>query len=203
MSAEKTQTTIARLVLTVLFVFATTAWAETADSTVTCKDGSTSKGGRGACRGHGGVDKSKTAGETAAAPAESATPTAASEATVVCKDGTTSKGGRGACHGHGGVDKTKSVSSGGQPPAAAPASSAPTSAPPPTPVAMPRPTAAPHAAASPATETEKVTKGKAATDDPVGAIAKCKDGKYWHGAKHSGSCSHHGGVDTWLDGSQK
>jgi hypothetical protein len=198
MSAEKTPMTTTRLLLTVLFLFATAVWAETADTTVTCKDGTTSKGGRGACHGHGGVDKSKAASETAAAPAASTTSAAASETTVTCKDGTTSKGGRGACHGHGGVDKTKSSAS-GQPSTAAPASAAAPSAPPPI---MPQPTAAPHAAA-PATETEKVAKGKAATDDPVGAIAKCKDGKYWHGTKHSGSCSHHGGVDTWLDGSQQ
>jgi hypothetical protein len=201
MSAEKTPMTTTHLLLTVLFLFAAAAWAETADTTVTCKDGTTSKGGRGACHGHGGVDKSKAAGETAAAPAASATPAAPSETTVTCKDGTTSKGGRGACRGHGGVDKTKSSApSTGQPSTAAPASAAPPSAPPP---ALPQPTAAPHATAPAATETEKVTKGKAATDDPAGAIAKCKDGKYWHGTKHSGSCSHHGGVDTWLDGSQQ
>ena len=34
-------------------------------SPVTCKDGTTSKGGRGACSGHGGVDKS--AGATSSA----------------------------------------------------------------------------------------------------------------------------------------
>lgn len=33
------------------------------DTQVTCKDGTTSKGGRGACRGHGGVDKSAARGE--------------------------------------------------------------------------------------------------------------------------------------------
>ncbi len=50
------------------------ALAQDAASTpVTCKDGSTSPhGGRGACSGHGGIDKSATAaasGSTAAAPA--------------------------------------------------------------------------------------------------------------------------------------
>ncbi len=44
---------------------------------VTCKDGSTSKGGRGACRGHGGVDRAATARKAvppAAPPATSAPP---------------------------------------------------------------------------------------------------------------------------------
>jgi hypothetical protein len=45
--------------------------------------------------------------------------------------------------------------------------------------------------------------GKAATDDPIGALAKCRDGTYWHGTRHSGSCSHHGGVESWMDGTEK
>ena len=48
---------------------------------VKCKDGSTSPhGGRGACRGHGGIDKSASAGSTASAaavPAAPASPAAA------------------------------------------------------------------------------------------------------------------------------
>ena len=187
--------TIARLALVLVFVCAS-AWAETAPSPVTCKDGSTSQGGRGACRGHGGVDKTKSAAAdtgTAAAPAETAP-----APTVTCKDGSMSKGGRGACRGHGGVDKTKTAGqaaasappAAGTPPPAAPAAPPPASAP------------APHAAVTPPTGTAKAG-GKADSTDPTGALAKCKDGTYWHGTRHSGSCSHHGGVDTWLDGSQK
>lgn len=48
----------------------------------TCKDGTTSKGGRGACSSHGGIAKM-----------------------VGCKDGTTSVAGRGACSHHGGVGR--------------------------------------------------------------------------------------------------
>lgn len=33
---------------------------------------------------------------------------------------------------------------------------------------------------------------------PAGATAKCKDGTYSMSKTHSGSCSHHGGVATWL-----
>jgi hypothetical protein len=104
-------------------------------ATVTCNDGTSSKGGRGACSGHGGVNKSATGGATtaapAAAPAAAAAPasTAAASTTtaaamVTCTDGTSSKGGRGACSGHGGINKN--AASGG---AAAPAAAAPAAAP--------------------------------------------------------------------------
>jgi len=135
--------TATRLALALVFVCATT-WAETAP-TVTCKDGTTSKGGRGACRGHGGVDRTKAAGAVVPAPAPS--------------------------------------------PAAQNAR----------PAAIPTPRAPARGA------TEKVARsgGKSATDDPTGALAKCRDGMYWHGTRHNGSCSHHGGVESWLDGTEK
>jgi hypothetical protein len=97
-----------------------------ADST--CKDGTTSTAtGRGACSGHGGVQKAgkSAAAAAAAAPAatESASPAAASKAapaakaaattgntdptgaTAKCKDGTYSKSKHhtGSCSHHGGV----------------------------------------------------------------------------------------------------
>jgi hypothetical protein len=146
--------------------------------TVTCKDGTTANAGRGACHGHGGVAKEKTGTGTAAAPASGG-----SAATVTCKDGTTANAGRGACHGHGGVAK----SAGGAPAAAS------------APAAAPAPVAAASTGVIPA-DTKRT--GRAATTDPTGALAKCRDGMYWHGTRHSGSCSHHGGVATWLDGSK-
>ena len=185
------------LALALVFLCATAGAAETAATTVTCKDGTTAQGGRGACRGHGGVDKSKTAGT------ETNTTAAAPETTVTCKDGTTSHGGRGACHGHGGVQKAGAAPSA---PAAAPATAAKTAPPPAAPPAhMPAATepSAPAPRAAPPQTAKATTGGKAASDDPTGALAKCRDGKYWHGKTHSGSCSHHGGVETWLDGSQK
>ena len=113
----------------VLLVAPLASWAQGTSTTpsgpVTCKDGTTSPhGGRGACSGHGGIDKSATAASSAAgsaAPAPAAgaapaAPAAAAAATsaggtgsgpVTCKDGTTSPhGGRGACSGHGGIDKS-------------------------------------------------------------------------------------------------
>jgi hypothetical protein len=35
---------------------------------------------------------------------------------------------------------------------------------------------------------------------PAGATGKCKDGTYTKQATHSGACSGHGGVDSWLPG---
>jgi len=71
-------------------------WAkdEPAESAVICKDGSTSKGGKGACSSHGGVDKKATEASKKAAGA-----------TAKCKDGTywQAKEHSGACSNHGGV----------------------------------------------------------------------------------------------------
>jgi hypothetical protein len=36
---------------------------------------------------------------------------------------------------------------------------------------------------------------------PAGATAQCRDGTYSYSQTHSGTCSHHGGVAAWLDGS--
>ena len=36
---------------------------------------------------------------------------------------------------------------------------------------------------------------------PPGATARCRDGTYSYSQHHQGTCSHHGGVAVWLDGS--
>jgi hypothetical protein len=41
----------------------------------------------------------------------------------------------------------------------------------------------------------------AITTAPPGATALCNDGSYSFSKTHSGTCSHHGGVAKWLDGS--
>ena len=148
-------------------------------ATVTCKDGTTATGGRGACHGHGGVAK---------APKASKSEEAAPAAMVTCKDGSSSKGGRGACRGHGGIAKGES----------APAAAGEAATPPPavTHRKAPAPT---RSAAAPATGGTKT----ASSSDPTGAIAKCKDGAYSHASGHRGACSRHGGVAEWLDGSGK
>ncbi|MBE1162503.1 DUF3761 domain-containing protein [Dyella sp. 7MK23] len=35
---------------------------------------------------------------------------------------------------------------------------------------------------------------------PAGASAQCRDGSYSFSLHHSGTCSHHGGVQRWLGG---
>ncbi len=40
-----------------------------------------------------------------------------------------------------------------------------------------------------------------AAASPPGATALCRDGTYSYSKHHSGTCSHHGGVAKWLDGS--
>ena len=39
--------------------------------------------------------------------------------------------------------------------------------------------------------------------DATGATAKCKDGSFSHSKHHTGTCSKHGGVAEWMDGSKK
>lgn len=75
------------LLLGAALLAAPTVQAKTAkkEFRVTCKDGETSRPGRGACSGHGGIASDGKSG-------------------VVCKDGSFSdNSGRGACSGHGGV----------------------------------------------------------------------------------------------------
>lgn len=43
--------------------------------------------------------------------------------------------------------------------------------------------------------------GAAPSAPPPGATALCRDGTYSFSKHHSGTCSHHGGVAKWLDGS--
>ena len=54
---------------------------------------------------------------------------------------------------------------------------------------------APMAAAKPAANTAPMASAAGA---PAGATAKCKDGAFSMSKHHSGSCSHHGGVASWL-----
>jgi hypothetical protein len=182
---------------------------EPAESSVTCKDASTSRSGKGACSGHGGVDKdateaSKKASGAAAPTAAPSSAAGAAEETVVCKDGATSKSGKGACSGHGGVDKSAAKAGAKSAPAEAgataatpPAATPPAAAPPrrPAPAATPAPSAAAQGTGS----ASATAPANAKNTDPTGAIARCKDSTYSHAKGHSGACSKHGGVAEWLD----
>jgi hypothetical protein len=128
----------------------------------TCKDGTSSRSGRGACSHHGGVAKM-----------------------VGCKDGTTSVSGRGACSHHGGVGKETERAERAE--RAEPAhETRPSSR-----VEPPR-TEAPRSEAPSSERVEGVDRNSA------GATARCKDGEYSHALHHTGACSRHGGVATWL-----
>ena len=108
---------------------------------------------------------------------------------VTCTDGSTSPhGGRGACSKHGGIKKGADAM---MAPAAAPAPAAKSAAAP----------AAAAPAASTAAAKPAAAPAVATVTDAAGATAKCKDGTYSHSKTHSGSCSKHGGVQDWLDGS--
>jgi Protein of unknown function (DUF3761) len=146
-----------------------------AEAQATCKDGTASaSSGRGACSRHGGVaSKAPAASKKADRSAQSGPITYKpnASASVSCTDGTSSAGGRGACSRHGGI----AVS------ATAPAPSP----------AMPAPAARPQPAPR---QAPTVSKSQA----PSGATAQCRDGTYSYSAHRSGTCSHHGGVATWM-----
>jgi hypothetical protein len=174
------------------------AGAARPDDTVTCKDGTTAKAGKGACSGHGGVDKKATPQPAEAKEARDAKASKPKKDAdggdaplVACKDGTTSRGGKGACSGHGGVDKKAK-----EPPQAKSPAPAASAAPPPPPKAA---TAEKATAPAAKTSAESASKGKPSNTDPTGAIARCKDGTYSHSKGHEGACSRHGGVADWLD----
>ena len=194
-----------------MLAMAQTLYADDAAPT-TCKDGTTSSAtGKGACSGHGGVQKAPKTAAAAPAPAAPAvnpsmTMTAA---TKTCRDGTTSAAtGKGACSGHGGVQKAPA----GTTSTTTPAPAAPTAATAPAPAASaaspaPAPTSAMTASSSAAaakssTATKSAPTATAGNTDPTGATAKCKDGTYSKSQHHSGTCSSHGGVAEWLTAAQ-
>ena len=160
------------------------AGAQATAATV-CKDGTTSaSSGRGACSGHGGVDKSATKASRRAANA----PKTASVAQVTCTDGTTSKPGRGACSHHGGIAGATPVPS----PSSARTTPSPT-------VPSSVPAQSPARTPSGANQAPSAARSGAREDNnPVGAIAQCKDGLYSHAQHRRGACSRHAGVAKWM-----
>ena len=145
--------------------------AATAAAQVLCADGSSSAGGRGACSGHGGIDRGQTKATRTAAKADVKAAKAeerAAATTVTCTDGSPSAGGRGACSGHGGIA-----------------------------VATPAQAHAQRAESKAAAAHATVGNGSAEDNSPVGSIAKCKDGMNSHARSRRGACGHHGGVASW------
>lgn len=193
MSKRHSQCGLVGLLVAAIALAPTLGRAQAAAAAV-CKDGTTSPAsGRGACSGHGGVDRKAT--KAAQSPAK----TTAAAARVACTDGTTSKPGRGACSHHGGVSgSTPNASTAAQ----APTRSAPKtpaaapSATPPTEVPQPAPARSRSEAKSPAPSA--VGSGAREDNNPIDAIAQCKDGLYSHAKHRRGACSRHGGVAKWM-----
>lgn len=159
-----------------------------------CKDGTTSaSSGRGACSGHGGVNKKAVTHQKKVVKSEVKAATAVAkrtpgaQVTTLCADGTTSNStGRGTCSGHGGAKGAEATSKTTGAPVPAPGTAA-----------TPRASARARARAN---ANSAVVSGSGAAEDnnAVGAIARCKDGLYSHAKNRRGACSRHGGVASWL-----
>ena len=139
----------------------------------------------------------------------------AAAAPTTCKDGTSSTAtGRGACSGHGGVQKASPGSSGGSASGSSTAStpssssSAPAAGTPPASGSAMKAAAGSSGSSSSGSSTASTPSSSSSNStttgntDPTGATAKCKDGTYSKSKHHSGTCSKHGGVDQWMDGSK-
>jgi len=172
------------------------AWASQATA-LKCKDGTTSAStGRGACSGHGGVNKtaskavSKTIKTQEKVAKTVAKTTPGAQVTQLCADGTTSNStGRGACSGHGGVRGAAATSKATGVPIAAAATATP-----------PKPGKVYNKPITPpaARPTSVAGSGEREDNSVAGAIAQCKDGLYSHSKNRTGACSRHGGVARWL-----
>jgi Protein of unknown function (DUF3761) len=159
-----------------------------------CKDGTTSvSSGRGACSGHGGVNKKAATHQKKVVKSEVKAATAVAkrtpgtQVTTLCADGTTSNStGRGTCSGHGGARGAEATSKTTGEPVRAPGTAT-------------EPRASARASAR-ANSKSAVVSGSGAGEDnnPAGAIARCKDGMYSHARNRRGACSRHGGVASWL-----
>jgi hypothetical protein len=176
------------------------------DETVSCRDGTTSTGGQGACSHHGGVGA---ATEQSSAGNDSRSNDDGES--VTCKDGTTSTGGRGACSHHGGVGAATEQSSAGNDSRSNDSRSnddgesvtckdGTTST-------GGRGACSHHGGVEVAAEASAPTETQSAQEDaprvrapanaPAQASARCNDGTYSETKHRSGACSYHGGVQQW------
>ena len=140
-----------------------------ATAALTCKDGTTSTAtGRGACSGHGGVDRSAKSPKASTKAAKADAKVAKADAKADAKAA---------------KQETKAAEKAAKPTEKA---------------AKATEKAAAKSVTSDVKQTSKVANATAANTDPTNATAKCKDGTYSHAATHRGACSRHGGVAEWL-----
>ena len=150
------------------------------EAQVQCKDGTTSKAGRGACSHHGGVSgPASSAEDTKPTKSAKASSSSSQEGTEVrCKDGTTSRAGRGACSHHGGVATASDDAKADKESRSA------------------QDTQRDESQAAPRGRAPASTMQRA---PPAGQpTARCKDGTLSYSQHRSGTCSRHGGVAQWL-----
>ena len=147
-----------------------------------CKDGSTTASGKGACSGHGGVDRKAT--KAAAAAMKSSKTVAVKPAPAMAKPV---------------VAPTPAPMV--KPAPVAKLTPAPTAVAKPAVAAVVAPAMAKPSMPKPMT-TPKVVAPVTASNPGV-PTAKCKDESLSYSKGHSGACSRHGGVAEWLDGTAK
>jgi len=218
---------LGRMLLAVAVALALALPAAAAE-TVICKDGTTDEGGRGACRGHGGVDKKATAARKggAAAPADKAAAEAKPEKKArkaKAEKPAEAKPAEAAAPAEGKAARKEKAPAGaaatvickdgttgeggrgacrghGGVDKKATAARAGGGATP----AMPPPS---PAAAAPALPASPATASPAGRAEPAGdkgpPTARCKDGTLSYAKHHTGACANHGGVAEWLDGTPK
>ena len=216
-----------RKLLAVLFLSALAAPAGAQQASTICSDGSTSAAAaRGACSGHGGIDKkaTKKAADAAAKAAEKASKDAekASKAAQQASKETT-KATAKATKANEKADEAATKATTADTKAAATvvtcsdgskgaggrgACSGHGGIAKSNPVQKQAEKAEEKAAKEETKAAKEQTKATVAVakagngsredNNAVGAIAKCKDGLYSHSANRRGACSRHGGVATWM-----
>jgi hypothetical protein len=175
-----------------LFVAATGLSAQGA--MVSCTDGSTSAGGRGACSGHGGIAAAKSTKASMKADAKSAKTEIMADAKIAKADAKAAAA-KADAKTEAAAKKADAKSSAMKADAKADAKMARAEA----------KAAAEKADAKAdvrAARVEKKAARNTVEDDnaiAAGATATCKDGTYSHSKTHQGSCSRHGGVAKFMD----
>lgn len=98
--------------------------------------------------------------------------------TVTCEDGSKSKAGRGACSHHGGIAEAKA-----DPPKRSP----------------PKLDAPERKSGRAAGRSAPERRAPRTFEREGEARARCADGTISYSARNTGACSHHGGVQEWLN----